>query len=184
MGCTLEFGVCPISPEHFERFSLFHLNVNLSETMSRTFADSRPQFKIMGFTLEFRVCSISPEPFEWFSLYFTWMLLSLSWCAESMTQICKLKVKVTPQGHGILRRGIWLSSRLLSCSLIHWPWAGASVCHISCFKLKLHIGESFQDYSWILDFDRLTFHNRLTFYKSMSQKLNYVIIASLYFQFI
>ena len=30
----------------------------------------------------------------------------LSECTEQMTQLCKLKVKVTLQGHGILRWGI------------------------------------------------------------------------------
>ena len=48
----------------------------------------------------------SPQPFVRFSLNITQMILSVSWCAEPMTQLCKLKVKVTLQGHGILRQGI------------------------------------------------------------------------------
>ena len=47
----------------------------------------------------------SPQPFVRFSLNITQMFLSMSWCAEPMTQLCKLKVKVTLQGHGILWRG-------------------------------------------------------------------------------
>ena len=47
------------------------------------------------------VNSISPEPFERFSLNFTQMLLSVRWCAELITQLRILKVKVTLQGHGI-----------------------------------------------------------------------------------
>ena len=43
------------------------------------------------------------------------MFLSVRWCAEPMTQLCKLKDKVTLQGQGILRRCIWLSFVLLSC---------------------------------------------------------------------
>ena len=49
------------------------------------------------------VCSISPDPFERFSLNFTKMFLSLRRCKEPMTrpmtQLRKLKVKVTHQGH-------------------------------------------------------------------------------------
>ena len=45
------------------------------------------------------------EPFERFSLNFTQMFLSMSSCAESMTQLCQLKVKVTLQGHWILQGG-------------------------------------------------------------------------------
>ena len=33
------------------------------------------------------------------------MFLSVSWCAEPMPQLCKLKVKVTLKGHGILLLG-------------------------------------------------------------------------------
>ena len=57
----------------------------------------------------------SLQPFVRFSLNITQMFLSVSWCAEPMTQLCKLKVKVTLQGHRLLRRVIWLTFRLLSC---------------------------------------------------------------------
>ena len=55
----------------------------------------------------------SPQSFVRFTLIITQMFLSVSWCAEPMTQLCKVKVRL--QGHGILWRGIWLSYRLLSC---------------------------------------------------------------------
>ena len=59
MGFTLEFCVSSISLEPFE---LFSLNFNLSETVSRAYADSRlrSQLKVKEFTLELCVCSISP----------------------------------------------------------------------------------------------------------------------------
>ena len=55
----------------------------------------------MGFTLEFHVRPISPGPFKQFSLKFTQMLLSVRGCAEPMTQLCRLKVMLTLQGHVI-----------------------------------------------------------------------------------
>ena len=55
----------------------------------------------MGLSLEFRVCSISPIPLEGFSLNFGQMFTLVRRCAESITQPCRLKVKVTVQGHGL-----------------------------------------------------------------------------------
>ena len=55
----------------------------------------------MGFTFEFYVRSLSPEPLHRFSLNFTQMFLSVRRCAEPMTQLPRLKVMVTVQGHGI-----------------------------------------------------------------------------------
>ena len=48
-----------------------------------------------GFHLEFRVRFLSPEPFERFSLNFGQMLTIVRQCAEPMTQLPRLKVKVT-----------------------------------------------------------------------------------------
>ena len=64
-----------------------------------------PRLKVTGqchgiLTLEFRVRSIYPEPFEQFSLNFTQIFHSVRQCVESMTQLHRLKVKVTLQGHG------------------------------------------------------------------------------------
>ena len=52
----------------------------------------------MGSTLEFGVRSISPEPFERFSLNFGQVLFLVRRCSEPMTQLPRLKVKVTLQG--------------------------------------------------------------------------------------
>ena len=80
-----------------------HSNVLFSELVCRTHnsSDTRSQFKVIGFALEFRIGSISPQPFERFSLNFIQMFLSVIQCAEFMTQLCRVKVKVTLQGHGI-----------------------------------------------------------------------------------
>ena len=57
--------------------------------------------KVKGFTPEFRVGSISHEPFRWFSLNFTQIFLSVRWCAEPMTRLHRLTVKVTLHFHVI-----------------------------------------------------------------------------------
>ena len=49
----------------------------------------------------FLVCSISPEPFEIFSLHFGQIFISLRLCAELMSQLHRLKIKVTGKGHGM-----------------------------------------------------------------------------------
>ena len=55
----------------------------------------------MGFTLQSCVRSISFEPFERFMVDFTQMSLSVRRCAEPMNRVCRLKVKVNFQVHGI-----------------------------------------------------------------------------------
>ena len=45
------------------------------------------------------VHSISPKPFELVSLYFIQMFLLVRQCAEPMTRLQRLKIKVTVQGH-------------------------------------------------------------------------------------
>ena len=108
MGFSLEFRVCSISPEAFERFSLNFDQIFLSvrwcaELMTRlSYPRSMSHFKVVGFTLQFRVCSISPEPFERSSLNFDQMFISVRQCAEPMTQLHRLEVNVTLQGHSIL----------------------------------------------------------------------------------
>ena len=57
--------------------------------------------QVKGFTLEYLVRSTSPEPFKRFSLNFAQMFLSARRCAETMTQLRRLKVKVPHQGHVI-----------------------------------------------------------------------------------
>ena len=80
---------------------LRRLNVNLTLESHVIDSRSRSELKVMGFILESCVCSISHELAERFSLSFTQMFLSVSWCAEPMTQLCKLKVNVILQGHEI-----------------------------------------------------------------------------------
>ena len=87
-------------------FIKLHPNVPLSEMVCRT-NDSATQTQGQGHTsrswnlpLNF-VSFKSPQPFVRFSLNITQMFLS-----EPMTQLCKLKVKVTLHGHEILRQGI------------------------------------------------------------------------------
>ena len=60
---------------------------------------SRSQLKVTSLSLEFCVCSISPLPLEGFSLNVGQMFASVKWCAEPITQLCWLKVKVTIEGH-------------------------------------------------------------------------------------
>ena len=47
------------------------------------------------------VHSISPEPFKRFSLNITQIILTVRQCAEPMTQLRRLKVNLTLQGHRI-----------------------------------------------------------------------------------
>ena len=77
-------------------------NVPLSEAVCRTH-DSAQGHISRSWDLPFKFCvsSIPPEPFERFSLNFTQMFLSVRHYAESMTQLCRLKARVTLQCHGI-----------------------------------------------------------------------------------
>ena len=49
---------------------------------------SRSQLKVVRLSFELRIRSISPLPLKGFR-----------WCAEPITQLCRLKVKVTSEGH-------------------------------------------------------------------------------------
>ena len=53
----------------------------------------------MAFVCLIRVRCISPKTFDWFSLNVTQIFLSVRRCAEPMTQLRRLKVKVNGQGH-------------------------------------------------------------------------------------
>ena len=55
----------------------------------------------MGFILQFRIRSISSELFERFIVNFNQITISVRRCAEPMIWVCRLKVKVNFQGHGI-----------------------------------------------------------------------------------
>ena len=56
---------------------------------------------VIGFTLQILVRSLFAGLFEHFSLNFTKMFVSGRMYAETLNQLCLLKVKVTLQGHGI-----------------------------------------------------------------------------------
>ena len=84
-------------------FIKLHLNITLSETMcwsydsaTQTLGQGRLQGNLIDPSIPVR--SISSEPFERFSLDFTQIFLSVRGCAELMTLLCRLKVKVTLQG--------------------------------------------------------------------------------------
>ena len=113
-GFILEFRIRSISPETFWRFSLNLTKMFRSMGWCGKHMLQLPKpikVKVTGqgieFTLEFRVRSISPEPFGRISLNFTQMFLLLRRCAEHMTQLPRLKVKVTGQGHVILPLKSW-----------------------------------------------------------------------------
>ena len=92
-----------------------------------SYADSmsRSHFKVMGLILRFRARSIAPEPFERFSSNFSQIILSVRRCAEPKTQLCRLKVKVTFQVHGIC----------LSISCLHQiSWANLKDFHKTLVK--------------------------------------------------
>ena len=57
------------------------------------------QLKITSLSLEFGIGSISPLALKGFSLNIGQMFASVRWCAEPITQLCWLKVKVTIEGH-------------------------------------------------------------------------------------
>ena len=102
-GFTLQFRVCSISPEPFERFSL---NITQMFLLVRRCAESMTQLcrlKVMvtlqgqGITIHFHVHSISPEPFERFSLYppqtlfvvgYTVFTLSVHACLRASVTFC------------------------------------------------------------------------------------------------
>ena len=98
MGFTLEVGVCYIFPEPFE----LHPNVSLSEAVCRSNDSVTKNLKGHGrisrlwyfFTLQFSVLVISPKLFKRFFLI-TQMLPSVRRCAEPMTQLRTVKVKLT-----------------------------------------------------------------------------------------
>ena len=72
----------------FERFSL-------------NFTQGHGHTSLLWDYLPFNFVSISSEPFERFKVNFTQMSLLVRRCAESMNRVCRLKVKVNFQGHGI-----------------------------------------------------------------------------------
>ena len=79
----------------------FSLNFNLKKELIAK--PCRTKVKVTCLSLAFLVRSLSPEPFERFSnfqiLNFGKMFISVRQCAELITQLCQLKVKVAVKGH-------------------------------------------------------------------------------------
>ena len=107
---------CPLHISYTRGRIFFKLwsYVCLSETMCRTYNSTMPtqgqgNSSRSQVCLEFRVRSLSPIPMEGFSLNFGQMFTLVRRCAESITQPCRLKVKVTVQGHGFEH---WISCLL------------------------------------------------------------------------
>ena len=104
-GFTLEFRVCSISHETMRRFSLNFIQIFLwvrlcAELMTQL---HRVTFKV---TIQCHVIypsifvrPIPPKLSELVSLYFIQMFPLVRQCAEPMTQLRRLKVKVTVQWH-------------------------------------------------------------------------------------
>ena len=105
VGLSLEFLVRSISPIPLEGFSLNfgHMFASVRRCAELITQPCRHKVKVTvqghGLSLEFRVRSISPIPVEGFSLNFGQIFTLVRQCAESITQPCRLKVKVTVQGH-------------------------------------------------------------------------------------
>ena len=106
MGLSLEFRVRSISPIPLEGFSLNfgHMFASVTRCAELITQPCRHKVKVTvqvtGLSLEFRVRSVSPIPVEGFSLNVGQTYTLVRQCAESKTQPCRLKVKVTVQGHG------------------------------------------------------------------------------------
>ena len=100
-GINLEFRVRYISPEPFVRFSFnftqMFLSVRQCAELITWLCKLKVKVTLQGHVIYPSVCvkCISPEPFERFSFNFSQMFLSLNWCAELLTQLHSLKVKVT-----------------------------------------------------------------------------------------
>ena len=77
---------------------------------------SRSQLKVMGLILLFCVHSISSFPLEGFSLNFGQIFSAVRQCAEPITQLCRLKVKVTNW-----RLWVW-AFNFISALYLLFPW--------------------------------------------------------------
>ena len=98
---------------------------------------TRWQFKVMGLSLEFCVRSVSPLPLGGFSLYFGRMFTSVGQCAEPITQTCRLKVKVTVEGHKF-EPWIWCRIRISFTPgrIFFKPWSNVCLSEMMCRTLN------------------------------------------------
>ena len=86
-GFTLQNRVRSISTDLFSlNFTQMFLSVTQIQGQGHTSKSWNLPLNFVSFK--------SPQPFVRFSLNITQMFFSVSWCAEPMTRLCKLKVKV------------------------------------------------------------------------------------------
>ena len=100
--CPLHISLPPLKDFHHVLLKCFSQWDSTESTYpSYLYSRSRTYVKFKEFTLDFCVRSISPESLGRFYLNFTQMLFSVSQCAEPMTRLCKLYVRVTLKGRVI-----------------------------------------------------------------------------------
>ena len=107
---------------------------------------------IQGHVIYPSICvrSISPKPVELVSLYFIQMFLLVRQCAEPMTQLQRLKVKVTVKGHRLYP---WILC-LLNISWTLWKifmkfWSNAYLIKALCWALDSTTQTMDQGTPWI-----------------------------------
>ena len=99
-----KFELCSISVLFLKGFSLnfnqmFSLHRQCAEPITQPCGPrSRSQLKVTCLSFAF-ASTPYPEPFARVSMNFRKMFTSVRLCAEPITQLCRLKVKVTIEGH-------------------------------------------------------------------------------------
>ena len=101
---------------------------------------------VTSLSLEFGFSSISPLPLERFSLDLSQMFASVRWCAEPITQLCWLKVKVTIEGHQFEP---WIL-RALHCHSDRLVVFGSNVClsEMACRTYNSTMQTEGQGHNW------------------------------------
>ena len=116
-GCALEFRVCSISPEAFDRFPRYFTHMFLKIRLFAKHMTQLPRPMVTGQGLRIYPWISCPLHVSWtldrFAWYFTHMYLLVRWCAEHITQQPRLKAKVIGQGQRIY---LWISC------LLHISW--------------------------------------------------------------
>ena len=156
---------CPsISPIPLEGFSfnfgqMFASVKWCAEPIAQLCRLTRSQFKVTGSCLEFCVGSVSPLPLKGFSLNFGQMFTSVGQCAEPITQPCRLKVKVTVEGH---RFEPWIWCRLhisfIPGRIFFKGWSNVWHSEMMCRTknsavLTLDQGHNWRSPVWALNFE-------------------------------
>ena len=107
--CALPFNLCPLHISWPHGVILIRLLPKCSSQLANVKnlwpgcanLMSRSHFKVMEFNLHFVSTPYLINPSNNFHINFTQIFLSVMQCAGPMTQLCRLKVKVTLQCHGI-----------------------------------------------------------------------------------